>query len=54
MFQAVRQLASQFRVTRASTDRSRFDIYTPVNVIPGLHVVTTTVEATTQFDTLTV
>jgi phage tail sheath gpL-like len=53
MFQAVQQLAPYFKVARNATDRSRFDILTPVNVIPGLHVVAVNVQATTQFDTLT-
>lgn len=54
MFQAVKQLAKQFQVERNSSDRSRFDVKTPVNVIPGLHVIATNVEATTEFDVLTV
>lgn len=54
MFQAVSQLAKQFVVQRSTSDRSRFDVLTPVNVIPGLHVIATNVVATTQFDTLTV
>lgn len=54
MFQAVDQLAKQFVVARHSSDRSRFDVLTPVNVIPGLHVIATNVLATTQFDTLSV
>jgi phage tail sheath gpL-like len=54
MFQAVAQLAKQFTVTRSVSDRHRFDVVTPVNVIPGLHVVATTVRASTQFDTVTV
>lgn len=54
MFQNVNQLASQFIVERSSSDRGRFDIQTPVNVIPGLSVVATNIIATTQFDNLTV
>lgn len=54
MFQAVRKLARQFAVERSLTDRHRFDLKTPVNVIPGLHVLATNVEASTQFDELTV
>lgn len=54
MFQAVAQLAKQFTVTRSVSDRHRFDVVTPVNVIPGLHVVATTVRASTQFDTVTI
>ena len=52
MFQAVTQLAKLFLVERAVSDRSRFNLKTPVNVIPGLHVIATNVEATTQFDEL--
>lgn len=54
MFQAVAQLAKQFVVERATSDRSRFNVLTPVNVIPGLHVIATNVVATTQFDTLSI
>jgi phage tail sheath gpL-like len=54
MFQAVDQLAKQFLVTRSSSDRHRFDVVTPVNVIPGLAVVATTVRAGTQFDTISI
>lgn len=51
-FQAVDQLAKQFRVERSSSDRHRFDVLTPVNVIPGLHVIATQIQAGVQFDTL--
>lgn len=54
MFQAVSLLAKQFVVERNASDRHRFDVKTPVNVIPGLHVIATNVEATTQFDVVTV
>lgn len=54
MFQAVSLLAKQFVVERSLTDRSRFDVLTPVNVIPGLHVIATNVQAGTQFDAFTV
>ncbi len=54
MFQAVGQLAKEFQVERSSSDRHRFDVKTPVNVIPGLHVIATNVEATTEFDTFSV
>ena len=54
MFQAVSKLAKQFVVQRSATDRSRMDVQTPVNVIPGLHVIATNVIATTQYDTVTV
>lgn len=54
MFQAVDQLAKQFTVERATSDRHRFNVETPVNVIPGLHVIATNVIATTQFDELSI
>lgn len=54
MFQAVGELAKEFQVERNISDRSRFDIRTPVNVIPGLHVIATNVVATTRFDVVTV
>jgi phage tail sheath gpL-like len=53
MFQAVDQLAKKFIVQRSQSDRSRFDVKTPVNVIPGLHVIANNIEATTEFDELT-
>lgn len=53
MFQAVDKLGKLFEIERNLSDRHRFDIKTPVNVIPGLHVVATNIEATTQFDTIT-
>lgn len=54
MFQAVDQLAKRFLVERNVSDRSRFDVKVPVNVVPGLHVIATNVEATTEFDVITV
>lgn len=54
MFQAVDQLAKKFVVQRSTSDRHRFDVFTPVNVIPGLHVVATNVAATTEGDTLSI
>lgn len=54
MFQAVGLLAKQFKVERNISDRHRFDVLTPVNVIPGLHVIATNVRATTEFDTVTI
>ncbi len=54
MFQAVSRLAKKFRVERSSSDRHRFDLKTPVNVIPGLHVIATNIEATTEFDSLAI
>lgn len=54
MFQAVGLLAKQFKVERNASDRHRFDVLTPVNVIPGLHVIATNIRATTEFDVVTV
>lgn len=54
MFQNVTGLAKQFQVQRSSSDRHRFDIKTPVNVIPGLHVVAVNVVATTEGDSLSI
>jgi phage tail sheath gpL-like len=52
MFQAVAQLAKKFKVERSSSDRHRLDYKTPVNVIPGLHVIAGNIEASTEFDVL--
>lgn len=54
MFQAVSKLAKKFKVERNTSDRHRFDLLTPVNVIPGLHVIATNIQATTEFDVVTV
>lgn len=54
MFQAVDDLAKEFLVERNSSDRHRFDLLTPINVIPGLHVIATNVKAGTRFDVVTV
>lgn len=54
IFQAVDKLAKQFVVQVNASDRSRFDVFTPVNVIPGLHVIAANVQATTQYDVLSV
>ncbi len=54
MFQAVTQLAKQFVVERSTSDRHRFNVFTPVNVIPGLHVISTNIQATTEFDELSI
>jgi phage tail sheath gpL-like len=54
MFQAVDQLAKEMIVERNASDRHRFDVKTPVNVIPGLHVIAINVVATTEFDSVTV
>lgn len=52
MFQRVNQLASQFKVERNISDRSRFDNLIPINVVPGLYVIAINVKAGTQFDDL--
>lgn len=54
MFQAVDKLAPQFKLERSLSDRHRFDFQTPVNVIPGLHVVAGNVIASTQFDSFSI
>lgn len=54
MFQAVAELAKQFQVERSASDRHRFDVFTPVNVIPGLHVIATNIQATTEGDSLSI
>lgn len=54
MFQNVEGLAKQFVVERNATDRHRFDVFVPVNVVPGLHVVAVNEQATTEGDVFTV
>lgn len=54
MFQAVSELAKSFQIERNASDRHRFDIFTPVNVIPGLHVIAANIQATVEGDTLTI
>lgn len=54
MFQSVDQLAKLFQIERNASDRSRFDVFIPVNVVPGLHMVAVNEQATTQFDVFTV
>ena len=54
MFQFVDKLAPQIKVETNASDRHRMDILTPVNVIPGLHVMAARISAGTQFDTVTV
>lgn len=54
MFQNVAQLAPYFKVQRRASDRSTFEVRTPVNVVPGLHNILTNVEATTLFDSFVV
>ena len=52
MFQGVARLAKLFQVQRVTSDRHSFEVFTPVNVVPGLHRVKTNVQATTLFDEL--
>jgi phage tail sheath gpL-like len=54
MFQNVAGLAPLVQVQRNATDRSRFDVFIPVNVIPGLDVIATNVQAGTIGDSFTV
>jgi phage tail sheath gpL-like len=54
MFQNVAALAKQFIVQQNQTDPSRMDIFTPINVIPGLQVIATNISATTIGDTISV
>jgi phage tail sheath gpL-like len=54
MFQKVSDLAKDFVVERNASDRHRFDVLTPVNVVPGLHVIATNVAASTRFDVVTI
>lgn len=54
MFQNVAGLAPKVKVERNASDRSRFDVFIPVNVVPGLHVIATNVQATTEGDVFTV
>lgn len=54
MFQGVAAAAKAFKVQRNQVDRSRFDVLTPVDVIPILAVIATNIQATTAFDTITV
>jgi phage tail sheath gpL-like len=54
MFQAVQQLSQQIVVERNATDRSRFDVQVPTNVIPGLHEIAVNVIGTTIGDSFVV
>lgn len=54
MFQNVSKLSKYFKVERSASDRHRFDILVPVNVVPGLHVVATRIEAGTLFDSFSI
>lgn len=49
MFQGVSDLSKEFQVALGLSDRSRFDFKTPVNVIPGLHVLAGNIAASTRF-----
>ncbi len=54
MFQAVDKLAKQIIVERSASDRHRFDVKIPVNVVPGLHVIATNIEAGVLFDSFSI
>lgn len=54
MFQNVAGLSPKIVVQRNASDRSRFDVFIPVNVVPGLHVIATNIQATTEGDVFTV
>lgn len=54
MFQKVDKLGKLVQVERNASDRHRLDIKIPVNVVPGLQVLSTNIEATTLFDVITV
>lgn len=54
MFQSVSELAELVVVQTNPSQRGRFDVYIPVNVVPNLHMIATDVEATTLFDQFTV
>lgn len=54
MFQNVAELSKLIVVERNASDRSRFDVFVPVNVVPGLHVIATNIQATTEGDVFTV
>lgn len=54
MFQNVDKLAPLFKVERSVSDRHRFDVFVPVNVVPGLHVIASNLQATTQFDSISI
>lgn len=54
MFQAVSQLAPLVQVQTNTSQRGRFDVYIPVNVVPNLHEIATDIVAGTLFDSFTV
>lgn len=54
MFKSVSDLAKQVTVATNDSDRHRFDVSIPVNVVPGLAVIASTIRAGTQFDTITI
>jgi phage tail sheath gpL-like len=53
MFQAVKELSKEVLVERNVSDRHRFDVKIPVNVVPGLHVLASNIEAGTKYDVIT-
>lgn len=54
MFEGVSQLAQQVVVQTNVSDVYRLDCYIPVDVVPGLHVIASNVQAGTQFDFFTI
>ena len=54
MFQVVDKLAPLVQVERSDSDRHRFDVAIPVNVIPGLHVIATNIKAGVLYDSFTI
>jgi phage tail sheath gpL-like len=54
MFQKVQELGKLVQVERNISDRHRLDVKIPVNVVPGLHVLATNIEAGTLFDIITI
>lgn len=53
-FQNVDALAKKLQVERSKSDRHRFDVRTPVNVVPGLSVIASNTQATTEGDELSI
>lgn len=54
MFQSVSQLSALVKVQTNPSQRGRFDIYIPVNVVPNLHEIASDLVGTTLFDNFTV
>ena len=52
-FQGVQTLAPQFQVQPSITSRGRFDIYIPVNVVPGLMVIAGNIQAVSTIGNFT-